>query len=88
MTRWELFGRGFVMPCLATCNAVTANRGAWPAVFVLSFAISWVWWGTVQASAAAMKERTQAAQFSYALGAGCGGVVGMVLGFGIGRLLA
>jgi hypothetical protein len=78
MTRWELFGRGFVMPCLVTANAVAAVGGKWPAVLVLGFTISWVWSGSVRALAAACSEPSD--RFSYALGAGFGSVLGMVIG--------
>jgi hypothetical protein len=82
VTRWELFGRGFVMPCLVTCNAVAAVGGAWWAVLVLGFVISWVWSGSVRALATACAE--PADRFSYAIGAAGGSVLGMV----VGRLLA
>ena len=82
MSRWELFGRGFVMPCLVTCNAVAAVRGTWPVVLVLGFAISWIWSGSVRALAAACSE--PADRLSYALGAGCGSVLGMVAGRWVG----
>ena len=82
MTRWELFGRGFVMPCLVTANAVAAVGGKVFAVLVLGFAISWVWSGSVRALASACSE--PADRFSYALGAGFGSVLGMVIGRWIG----
>lgn len=78
MTRWELFGRGFVMPGLVTWNAVAAQKGSWPVVLLLGFVISLVWSGSVRGIASACA--TPADRFSYALGAGFGSVIGMVAG--------
>lgn len=82
MSRWELFGRGFVMPCMVTCNAVAAVRApltvAAVVVLVLGFAISWIWSGSVRALAAACSQ--PADRFSYALGAAGGSLLGMVIG--------
>jgi hypothetical protein len=78
MTRWELFGRGFVMPCLVTANAVAAVNGAWVEVLILGFTISWVWTGSVRALSAACS--APADRFSYALGASGGSLLGMVVG--------
>jgi hypothetical protein len=86
MTRWELFGRGFILPCLVTCNGVVAVRAplkvAVCAVVVLGFLTSWIWSGSVRALGAACSQ--PADRFSYALGAAGGSVLGMV----VGRLLA
>ena len=78
MTRWELFGRGFLMPCLVTANAVAAVGGSWWAVLVLGFTISWIWSGSVRALAAACSQ--PADRFSYALGASGGGCVLVIAG--------
>jgi len=80
--RYELFWRGFVMPCMVTCNAVAAVRAPLPVaavvVLVLGFSISWVWSGSVRALAAACSQ--PADRFSYALGASGGSVLGMAIG--------
>lgn len=77
MSRWQLFGRGVVTPGLVALNVVALQHRVWPAVFASSFLISFVWAGSVRAVAVTGSRGDQVA---YALGAGCGAVVGMVAG--------
>jgi hypothetical protein len=78
MTRWELVGRGFIAPCLITCNVVAVQQRSVLLVFGLGVLIAFVWSGSVRVIAA--PETTGADRFSYWLGAGFGSVLGMVAG--------
>lgn len=82
MSHRELFLRGLGVPTLVTFNvrAVHAEPWWWAALLVLvtGFLISFVWAGTVQGIAAAMKSR--GAKVAYALGASVGSLLGMVVG--------
>ncbi len=78
MSRLELFLRGLVMPGLVALNVLALTAGAWPLVFVTSFGISFVWAGSVKGIASSVSDF--GAKASYALGAGCGSVLGMAVG--------
>jgi hypothetical protein len=66
------------MPGLVSLNVVALTLGIWPLVFVTSFAISYVWAGSVRGIAASLTSRWD--QVAYATGAGCGALVGALVG--------
>jgi hypothetical protein len=76
MTRWELFSRGVLYVSLQA--AVVAAIAAYnlPMAFVTCGALSYLWTGNVQAQIAA----SRVDRLVYALGAGSGGVLGMIVG--------
>ncbi len=78
MSRSELFIRGLIMPGLVTINVVTVQSRAWPLVFVTSALISYVWTGSVKGIASSFS--THGDQLAYAIGAGLGGVLGLLVG--------
>jgi hypothetical protein len=78
VSRWELLGRGFIAPCLITCNVVAVQRQSTLLVFALGILIACVWSGSVRAIVAPSATATD--RFSYWLGSGFGSVVGMVAG--------
>jgi hypothetical protein len=81
MSRKELFCRGLVMPGLVALNVVALTARVWPLVFVTSFGISYVWAGSVKGIASSVSDL--GSRVAYAGGAGCGAVLGMLIG---GRL--
>jgi hypothetical protein len=73
----SLFGRGFAIVALTAANIVQITRGRYVGAFLFGAGISYVWW--LNAHSAAHSD-LKYAQVTYALGAGCGTVCGMLAG--------
>lgn len=71
-----IFGRAFLQVALVSANVVQIARGHYGGAFMVGCAISWLWFKN--ARGAARVDVSGAAEV-YALGAGCGTAVGMLL---------
>ncbi len=76
MTRWELFCRGVLYVSIQAGVVAAIAAYNLPLAFVTCAALSYLWTGNVQAQIAA----SRIDRLVYALGAGSGGVIGMVVG--------
>lgn len=76
VTRWELFCRGVLYVSLQAAVVSAIAGYNLPLGFATCAALSYLWTGNVQAQIAA--NRTD--RLVYALGAGSGGMLGMVVG--------
>lgn len=74
MRNARLFGRAFLQVSLVAANVVQIAKGQYLGMFLVGFAISWLWFGNARAAG-----RGEAGQIFYALGAGCGTVIGCYL---------
>jgi hypothetical protein len=72
----RLWWRGFCIVALTATNVVQVTEGHWLGAFVVSFAISFVWWGNANRAA---HHPARFGREVYALGAACGTVVGLVV---------
>lgn len=72
-----IFFRAALQVSLVACNVVNIARGAYLWAFLTGFAISYVWWRN---SRTAAHSEAAYGQVVYAIGAGAGTVVGMVVG--------
>ena len=70
----QVFLRGFIIVALTAANVSQIAGHHWIGAFFNGGAISWVWWRN---SHTAAHSKVTYGQLLYALGAGCGTVVGM-----------
>lgn len=71
------FFRALLIVTLTSLNVVEVSRGFYLNAFFTGGVLSFVWWGNTRT---ASRTEGRAAQFAYALGAGCGTVLGMFIG--------
>ncbi len=74
--RLRLFGRAFLQVALVAANVVQIAKGQWVGMFVVGFAISWLWFGNAREAG---RSELPGAAMIYALGAGVGTVTGCFL---------
>ncbi|MCX6551193.1 MAG: hypothetical protein NTY02_09355 [Acidobacteria bacterium] len=67
------FMRAFVIVALTGANVALIADRAWIPMFCTGTALSFVWWGNAKAAAVGGRRE----QIAYALGAGCGTVIGV-----------
>ncbi len=80
MTRWELYCRGVIYVFLQAAFVVALSRSHIVGAFVLGSAISYLWTGNV----IAQHGLSRIDRAVYAIGAGSGGVLGLVVGWLLG----
>jgi hypothetical protein len=80
VSRWELYCRGVAYVFLQATFVVALAHYNIPVAFVLGSAISYLWTGNV----IAQHGLSRVNRAIYAIGAGSGGVLGMVVGSWIG----
>lgn len=76
MKQFLIFARGFLIVTLTAANVGQISHAHYGGAFLGGCAISFVWWGN---SRGAAHSDVRFARESYAAGAGCGTLCGMLL---------
>ena len=74
----HIFGRALLQVTLVAWNVVNVSQHDWVMAFLSGSAVSYVWWTNSKSAALAKAEY---GQLCYALGAGCGTIIGMATGY-------
>jgi len=81
MAYLRLYGRALLQVTLVAWNVRNVSHAAYLSAFLTGSALSFVWWAN---SRSAAHDTGEYARLVYALGAGTGTVLGMVLGGWVG----
>jgi len=70
------FVRAFLIVCITAMNVKLISRSYWAPMFITGTLLSWVWWENTKMANGGGRQQ----QGAYALGAGCGTIVGAWIG--------
>jgi hypothetical protein len=73
----RIWFRAFSLVSLVALNTTQISGHHYYAAFITGSTLSWVWWKNTKTAASS---DVRGAQLAYALGAGCGTVLGMLIG--------